>query len=440
MLSGKAVVGISASPGHCLALCSDGTVAAWGGNSFGELGNGIASANRVLAPVSVVTSGVLAGKEIVAVSAGSHFSVALCSDGTLASWGLNDPGGRLGNNDWRDSSVPVLVSTSGALAGKKVVSVSAGGFHTIALCSDGTLVTWGENEYGQLGNGGTNDSRTPVNITHSGVLSGKTVTMVSAGSQHSLALCSDGTLAAWGENHAGQLGNQSRTDSHVPIAVSRSGVLAGKTIDSLSASENNSLAYCSDGTMAIWGTNVDRQLGNGTNSYESTIPVAVNTQGLSSGEFVVSAASGSFGNHSIAIVAVPISAPRLVAITLAGLYASYDGLSKSPVITTDPPGIPVELTYNGSSTAPTQPGSYDIIARVVESGYTGSVSGTLLISDPGSLSIKQVSTQIEIEFLGILQQSINLSGPDGWKDVTPQPASPWRFTPLESKMFFRIKP
>ena len=224
---------------------------AWGGlNDRGELGNGTMAYS--LWPVAVTTSGALLGKTVVTVSAGGLHSLALCSDGSLVAWGYNGFG-QLGDGTTTDSSVPIAVDASGALAGKTVVAVSANGFHSLALCSDGTLVAWGEYWEGALGNGTTTGSTVPVEVTTSGALLGKTVVKVSAGGSHSLALCSDGTLVAWGANAFGQLGNGTTTDSTVPIAVSASGALAGKTVVAISAGQYYNLALCSDGTLVGWG-------------------------------------------------------------------------------------------------------------------------------------------------------------------------------------------
>jgi len=138
---------------------SDGTIAAWGYNNHGQLGTG----NKVTAraPVLVKMDGVLAGKQVVAVEAGAYQSYALCSDGTLAAWGYNDEG-ELGNGGSTGSLVPVAVDVSGALAGRKVASIAAGQYHALALCTDGTVVSWGYNQRGQLGNSSTANSASPV--------------------------------------------------------------------------------------------------------------------------------------------------------------------------------------------------------------------------------------------------------------------------------------
>lgn len=98
-----------------------------------------------------------------------------------------------------------------------------------------SLFSWGSNTLGQLGNGSTANHYIPGLVEQNGVLAGKLVFAMAAGGSHCLALCSDGTLAAWGNNSNGQLGIGSTIDSPVPITVDRSGVLIGKTIIALTA-------------------------------------------------------------------------------------------------------------------------------------------------------------------------------------------------------------
>ncbi len=133
----------------------------------------------------------------------------------LVAWGSNNDG-ELGNYDG-NSAVPVAVIATSAVSGKTVLAVSAGNSHSVALCSDGTVAAWGENEFGQLGNNSTTDSSVPVVVTLTGALSSKTVVTVSAGGNHSLALCSDGAVISWGDNQTGQLGNNSYEHSAVPV-------------------------------------------------------------------------------------------------------------------------------------------------------------------------------------------------------------------------------
>ena len=140
------------------------------------------------------------------------------SDGTLRVWGSNsanqlgDGTGAVGGN----SLSPITPSN---LSGYTVTAVSAGDAHTIAIMSDGIIRTWGDNTNGQLGNGASGgNTATPVTPNN---LTGLTMTAVSAGYQYSVALCSDGTVWTWGLNTHGQLGNNSTTDSNVPVKAPR---------------------------------------------------------------------------------------------------------------------------------------------------------------------------------------------------------------------------
>ena len=188
-----------------------------------------------------MTSPMPSYKSVVSIAAGYGHSLVLCSDGTLVAWGDNFSG-QLGNDSTTTDSVPVEVTLTGVLSGKTVTGIGAGWDHSLALCSDGTLAAWGGNAYGQLGNNSTTDSLVPVAVTQSGVLAGKTVASVTVREDHNLALCSDGTLAAWGDNSSGQLGNNSMSGSSVPVAVYQSGILAGKTIDTIAAGVSHNLA------------------------------------------------------------------------------------------------------------------------------------------------------------------------------------------------------
>ena len=153
------------------------------------------------------------------VAAGEEHVVALKSDGTIWAWGSNHFG-QLGIGSAGDAStVPVQVS---GLTG--VVAVAAGGgFHSLALKSDGSVWAWGGNLSGELGNGTTVDSHVPVQV----VGLPNDVVAVAAGYRYSLALKSDGTVWAWGGNYFGELGNGSTVDSPVPVQVSGlTGVIA----------------------------------------------------------------------------------------------------------------------------------------------------------------------------------------------------------------------
>ncbi|MFT4264926.1 MAG: hypothetical protein QM572_16195 [Nocardioides sp.] len=219
---------IAAGSGHSLALDPGGAVWAWGSGSSGALGNG--STADADAPVAVDTSGALAGRTIVAVAAGTSHSLALDSTGRVYAWGAAADG-QLGSGSTTGTSVPVAVDASGVLAGKTIVAVAAGGGHSLALDSEGRVYAWGNGANGQLGDGTDGSGPRPlaVAVDTSGVLAGRSVVAIAAGNIHSLAIDSDGHAFAWGNDGYGQLGNGAfgaggHSYATVPVAVDVSGL------------------------------------------------------------------------------------------------------------------------------------------------------------------------------------------------------------------------
>ena len=199
---------------------------------------------------------------ISAIAAGAMHSLALKSDGTVWAWGDNGLG-ELGNGTTTASSTPVEITS---LTG--VTAIAAGYFYSLALKSDGTVWAWGYNVYGQLGNGTTADSSNPVQVsTSTGALTG--VIAIAAGYRHSLALKSDGTVWAWGFNGFGQLGDGTTTASHNAVQAS---LLTGASACSVGFS--HSLVLKSDETVWALGYNDCGQLGDGTTT-QSDSPVQV---------------------------------------------------------------------------------------------------------------------------------------------------------------------
>ncbi|HWG07800.1 MAG TPA: IPT/TIG domain-containing protein [Solirubrobacteraceae bacterium] len=222
------------------AGASSNGVASWGYNASGQLGNGTTTTiSRVPGAVSGLSG-------VTAVSAGGEHSLALLSDGTVRAWG-NNRLGQLGNGTTTGSKVPVAVP---GLSG--VVAVSAGKQFSLALLSNGTVMTWGTNEDGELGSGfkGTK-STAPVLVKG---LSG--VSAISAGGNFSLARLSNGTATAWGAGDEGQLGNGKKLKSTTPVAVK------GLTeVVAVAAGGEHGLALLANGTVMSWGCNISLQLG-----------------------------------------------------------------------------------------------------------------------------------------------------------------------------------
>ncbi|MHB8512299.1 MAG: RCC1 domain-containing protein [Actinomycetota bacterium] len=251
----SAALAVAGGRYHSLALRSDGTVWAWGNNNSGQLGDGLVGTDS---HVPVQVTGL---NSVVAIAAGGDRSAALKSDGTVWSWGSS----YLGNGTPTSSSVPVE-----AIGLTNIEAIAMGESHTLALKSDGTVWAWGYNYYGEVGDNSQNYVVTPLQV--SGL---SNVIAIAAGLHHSLALRSDGTLWAWGDNSNGQLGDNSTTNSLVPVQVS--GNMAG--VFQIAGGGYHSLALRSDGVVFAWGDNSNGQLGDNSTT-DSHVPIQSNFSGL----------------------------------------------------------------------------------------------------------------------------------------------------------------
>ncbi|MFD7322897.1 RCC1 domain-containing protein [Streptomyces sp. NPDC059875] len=283
-LTAANTTGLAAST-HGLAVLSNGTVKAWGANDYGQLGDGTTSDLSDPDHLTPGTVPELSG--VTAVATGCLHSLALLSNGTVKAWG-NNFSGQLGDGTTGSiSTTPVTVidpsNPSVPLSG--VTAIAAGCDHSLALLSNGTVKAWGDNSAGQLGNGSTGGtSGTPVTVVN---LTG--VRDIDAGDSHSLALLSNQTVRAWGDNSDGQLGNGSTGGtSGTPVTVVNLIRVRG-----ISAGRSHSLARLSDDTLRAWGGNDQGQLGNASTTGSDT-PITVRT-GIGTISLIV---AGSF--HSMA--------------------------------------------------------------------------------------------------------------------------------------------
>lgn len=249
-----AVTSVSSGGSHSCALLADNTVRCWGQNSDGQLGN-----NTVVSSTTpVVVSGLT---DAVAVSAGTIHTCALRSGGGVSCWG-NCSYAQCGVNVSGNKQL-VPIAAAGVTGASAVVS---GGFHSCALVSGG-VKCWGDNSLGQLGNGGT-PTRSKDAITATGLASG--VTSLGSGDSHVCAVVG-GAVRCWGDNTYGQLGNGSSsatpvtTPTAVPSLTGVADVAAGFVF---------SCARLTNSNIRCWGRNVEGELGNGT-GVDSFTPVAV---------------------------------------------------------------------------------------------------------------------------------------------------------------------
>jgi len=270
-------VAVSGGYHHTCGVLDGGTVQCWGANNFGQLGNGApldGSRPPWLTPVPVAGL-----TDAVAVSAGFEHSCALLAGGTVRCWGKNTLG-QLGDGTTTSSSTPVLVSGI-----TDAVGISAGLDHTCAHLAGGATTCWGrqtarphgctvmpggtvtcvgDNRYGQLGDGTTTDSWTPVSVI--GVTN---AIAVAVGSHHSCAVLATGSARCWGYNGEpdedydpglqGQLGDGTTTNSSTPVSVI--GLTDAVAIE---AGEDHTCAVSIEGRLSCWGAGYYGQLGNGT--------------------------------------------------------------------------------------------------------------------------------------------------------------------------------
>jgi alpha-tubulin suppressor-like RCC1 family protein len=239
---------------HSCARLANGTVQCWGDNAIGQLGNG----TIVNSSTPVTVSGLAT---VTSVAAGRYLSCAVLANGTVRCWG-NNVSGALGDGTIINSSTPVVVSGV-----TTATAVAVGSFHSCALLANGTVQCWGRNVEGELGNGtSTSGSSTPVPVSNIA-----NATAVAAGHFHSCAVLANGTVQCWGENFYGQLGNGTPVDFSTPVVVG--GVT---TATAIAAGDYHSCATLANGTVQCWGWNGDGQLGNGTDVASAT-PVTVSS-------------------------------------------------------------------------------------------------------------------------------------------------------------------
>ena len=235
---------VAAGGDFTVALKTDGTLWAWGGNDYGQLGNGtVVSAAQ---PVQVLD-------QVTAVSAGDYHVAAIRADGTLWTWGDNLYG-QLGDGTLNSVSAPQQVLDN-------VTAVSAGANATAAVRSDGTLWTWGDNLYGQLGDG-TRDS---VSAPHQVLADVRFAVM---GDYHAAAILSDGTLWTWGRNDAMQLG---LTEAGAQVWEPGQ-VVEPVPAQAVSAGTDQTVCLLTDGEVQAWGSPAMGQLGSGTPQEKAAEP------------------------------------------------------------------------------------------------------------------------------------------------------------------------
>jgi alpha-tubulin suppressor-like RCC1 family protein len=248
---------VATGSAHTLALTIDGELYAWGSNSDGQLGDGSTANHHT--PVKVALPADARQLRWARIAAGTSHTLALTTDGRLWAWG-NNRHGQFGNGTSISANRPMPIALpNGAVA----TQLSAGNQHSLVLTTDGELYAWGSNRYGQLGNGSTMPSLSPVAVT---AIRGRASrwAQVSAGRYHTLAVTTDGRLYSWGSNEFGQLSGNASIERSSPQLVSLPTSARHQAWAQVSAGAAHSFALTTDGQLYTWGLNLDGQLGDGS--------------------------------------------------------------------------------------------------------------------------------------------------------------------------------
>ncbi len=237
---------------------NDGTVACWGRNDHYDLGNGI----RADSPVPTAVFGI---SSATAIATGVWQGCAVMTNGSLQCWGANDRA-QLGNGTIATTPVPTTVSGLDG-SGAKVLAAATAEDHSCALLSDGAVSCFGDNLYGELGNGEIESPRaTPVPCVFS-----RPAARLACGIWFTCAALDDGSVECLGRGDGGQLGNGASTMSLVPVKVA---LPAGTSLGAIAAKYNHVCGLSQQGQLWCWGANASGQLGNGSTD-DSNVPVPV---------------------------------------------------------------------------------------------------------------------------------------------------------------------
>ena len=247
----------TSNSGYTCALTNEGKAYCWGWNQYGRLGNN--STTNSSTPVAVQMP---AGVSFQSIAAGNIHACALTTEGKAYCWGWNQYG-QLGNNSTANSSTPVAVQMP---AGVSFQSIAAGNIHTCALTTTGQAYCWGYGGSGQLGNNSTTNSRIPVAVQ---MPAGVSFQFIAAGYAHTCALTTTGQAYCWG--YGDRLGNNSTTNSRIPVAVQ---MPAGVSFQFIAAGYYHTCALTNEGKAYCWGQGGSGRLGNNSTT-DSRIPVAV---------------------------------------------------------------------------------------------------------------------------------------------------------------------
>ncbi|MCC8066420.1 MAG: hypothetical protein LIO94_04880, partial [Clostridiales bacterium] len=261
--AGKSAM-ITGGDDFTVAVKADGSVWTWGNNTYGQLGNGKGGNNaQVINPEKIDLT------DIVEAAAGAEFAIALSSDGTVYTWGENSSG-QLGIGSTDNYDTPQTVTFDSLENDEYIIRVAAGDSFAMALSNNGRVFVWGNNDYSQMAKNRTKDHEAYHVPNLVSALSG--ATMIAAGANHAMVYA-NGTVYTWGANGSGQLGKGTNTFSESsegsPAVISLPESIT--TVEQIAAAGDYSIIVA-DGKVYTWGDNSYKQLGNGESSgYDSEV-------------------------------------------------------------------------------------------------------------------------------------------------------------------------
>jgi alpha-tubulin suppressor-like RCC1 family protein len=282
---------------HTMFLTHQGRVFTFGDNRYGQLGDGTNQDRFV--PIEITQSFLLNQDEtITKLFSGWGHSAAISSKNKVFTWGRNDSG-QLGNDSNTHKDSPQDMTKHFELSlNETIITMSLGWGHSAALTSNSRLMTWGKNDSGQLGDGTTDNTNIPIDITNKfRVLEQDNIQKISLGSSHSGMLTSSGRIFMWGRNVYGQLGDGSANSKSLPTEITENVTLnTNEKILDLVLGWGHSSITTSSNRIFMWGFNQFGQLGNQTNE-DTRIPIDISPNySLSNHEDIESLQLGS--NHS----------------------------------------------------------------------------------------------------------------------------------------------
>jgi len=296
---------------HSVGLAANqSTIYAWGNNIYGQIGDG--TTTNVDKPTAVIDRSELDGSYIKQVIGGGYHTMVLTENGNVYAWGLNAQC-QIGVGDTVNRLKPTLVATAGTpMAGKRIVSIGAGRFHSLAVDDQGVAYAWGDNSAGQLGDGSYTNRCNPIAVAVSGTpMAGKNIDIIKSNSNSLTTIALDkteGRAYTWGDNWAGKLGIGTTAVGNVttPRAVVIAGTpMAGLGLEDVESETSATFFLSTTNRIFVVGTNRDGQWGNPAAPVEgagsdTSVAVEVPTVGTPIAGKDIIQISGD-GHHGVAL-------------------------------------------------------------------------------------------------------------------------------------------